>query len=245
VKSNIVHVALAGAVVLLPATPSFADTISLNNYLTAFAPGNVAASGQPWVVAQGTGAVITVASPPAPGTNVAQVSGDTGLRDVLSINWLAGQEYTLDLWLLVPSGNVIGSPSVSLGFVPLGGGVGQDGLSNITNVGTGNKCTVNGTACSGASFSLTGGLVAGQWKEFAIDFTTPSGLSSAPGNAGGRPITIDLVACCQGISNQLTDWFISPAPVPAPLAGPACRACWLASARSWVGTGRDARPRPD
>jgi hypothetical protein len=87
--------------------------------------------------------------------------------------------------------------------------------------------------------------VAGQWKEFAIDFTTPSGLSSAPGNAGGRPITIDLVACCQGISNQLTDWFISPAPVPAPLAGPACRACWLASARSWVGTGRDARPRPD
>jgi hypothetical protein len=73
VKSNIVHVALAGAVVLLPATPSFADTINLNNYLTAFAPGNVAASGQPWVVAQGTGAVITVASPPAPGTNVAQV----------------------------------------------------------------------------------------------------------------------------------------------------------------------------
>jgi hypothetical protein len=120
VKSNIVHVALAGAVVLLPATPSFADTISLNNYLTAFAPGNVAASGQPWVVAQGTGAVITVASPPAPGTNVAQVSGDTGLRDVLSINWLAGQEYTLDLWLLVPSGNVIGSPSVSLGFAPGG-----------------------------------------------------------------------------------------------------------------------------
>jgi hypothetical protein len=86
---------------------------NLNNYLTAFAPGNVAASGQPWVVAQGTGAVITVASPPAPGTNVAQVSGDTRLRDVLSINWLAGQEYTLDLWLLVPSGNVIGSPSVS------------------------------------------------------------------------------------------------------------------------------------
>jgi hypothetical protein len=47
VKSNIVHVALAGAVVLLPVTPSFADTINLNNYLTAFAPGNVAASGQP------------------------------------------------------------------------------------------------------------------------------------------------------------------------------------------------------
>ena len=65
VKSNIVHVALAGAIVLLPATSSFADTINLNNYLTAFAPGNVAASGQPWVIAQGTGTVITVASPPA------------------------------------------------------------------------------------------------------------------------------------------------------------------------------------
>jgi hypothetical protein len=219
--SNVVPVALAGALVLLAATPSSADVINLNNYLTDFALGNVATSGQPWVVAQGTGSVIAVTSPPAPGIDVAQVTGDTQLRDALSISWLANQEYSLDVWVKV--GNPTGSPAVSLGFVTTGGGIGQDGLSNITNVGTGNKCTVNGAACNGATFSLTAGLVSGQWREFSIDFTTPN-LSFADGNAGGRPILIGLVSSGAG-SNAIDDWFISPVTnvnvtgVPAPIVG--------------------------
>jgi hypothetical protein len=199
--------ALAGAAVLLAATPSLAAAINLNNYLTDFAPGNVAASGQPWVVVQGTGSVITVPSPPAPGANVAQVSGDTTLRDVLSISWQPNQEYTLDVWLLVPTGNpTFGQAGVRLGALdtkpPGSGNVIQDGLTSIG---------------SGGFFSLTG-LVAGTWKEFSIDFTTPN-LASGAGNAGGNPIVIDLVAGNQdGTSNNVKDWFI-PAPVPGPVVG--------------------------
>ena len=92
-------------------------------------------------------------------------------------------------------------------------------MACITNVGTGNKCTVNGTACSGARFSLTGGWWQANGRSLRSTSQLRAALALRLAMPVARPITIDLVACCQGISNQLTDWFISPAPVPAPLAG--------------------------
>jgi hypothetical protein len=205
--------ASAIAIFLAPST-GWASAINIDSALTIFAPGVLGTSGQPWIITQGTSSIVQTTgaqftSPPGPGAGTsvaASTGGGTIIQDITSLDWQGSTNYTLDFFIGVPLGQAA-PPTLTVSLLyASGGGAFTDGLSGISG-------TLNGASFSGQNVFGLSAAAAGTWKEYTLNFTTPSLVGQ---DSLGKPVTVDFRA--DGSSNTLIDWYL-PVAVPGPVAG--------------------------